>query len=110
MADKFKLFDTIEHQDDFEDLLTSISDIISLFSKTKSQLCTKLPKSSLDELLVKLSRYIIHKTCEYIISLKDIAVDACTPIDMILNKEGFDNFDLKDTLKRVSDEQYCFLS
>lgn len=82
------MFGSIEDQDAFEELMISASDIVAHFTKTKLQLAPYLPAVALDTILSKINNYTINIICSHILSLDDISVDSCTPIDMILNKLG----------------------
>ena len=68
-----------------------ISDIISLFNNTKTKLTSHLPPVPLHTMLSEIAVYIINIVCEHILTLNDISVDSCTPIDTIISKFGVMN-------------------
>lgn len=86
ISNDFRLLETIENQDDFETLMCSSSDLLTLFDSIRSDLSPTLSEASLHNFLARISRKIVEKLCDSILCLTDIAVDACTPLDQIISK------------------------
>ena len=95
IKEELNLLTTIESQDNFEQLMSTVSDVISHFSRIKSNISKFFAPVCRATFMSSFGKSTVDLICERVVALDDIAVDACTPLDMVLNKcselEGYES-------------------
>merc|ERR1712130_285256 len=95
IKDELSLLATIEKQDDFEQLISTVSDVISHYARIKSKISKFFAPVCRAKFMTSFGKSTVDLICERVVALDDIAVDACTPLDMVLNKcselEGYES-------------------